>query len=86
MFTIQESQYKKNGKFAIENFEIFESIRKKEKGGTIIGVHKSLNQVIETDGCTNAYSWKTQSDIICQPNNYVGNWKYIIKILFITKT
>ena len=34
------------GKVKIENFETFEAIRKKEKGGTIIGVHKALKPVL----------------------------------------
>ena len=43
VFTIQETHFKKKGKLKVENFEIFESIRKKEKGGTVVGAHKSLN-------------------------------------------
>ena len=42
IFTIQESHYATKGKVRIENFEIFEAIRKKAKGSTIIGVHKAL--------------------------------------------
>ena len=42
VFTIQETHYATKGKVCIENFEIFEAIRKKEKGGTMIGVHKAL--------------------------------------------
>ena len=42
IFTVQESHYLTKGKISIENFEIFESIRKKAKGGTMIGVHKGL--------------------------------------------
>ena len=42
IFTIQESHYPTKGKVQIENFEIFEAIRKKAKGGTMIGVHKAL--------------------------------------------
>ena len=40
-------QTQKKGQFQIDNFEIFESIRKnKEKGGTLLGVHKSLEPVL----------------------------------------
>ena len=42
IFTIQESHFATKGKLKIEDFEIFEAIRKKAKGGTIIGVHKAL--------------------------------------------
>ena len=46
VFTIQETHFKKKGKLKVENFEIFESIRKKEKGGTVVGAHKSLNPIL----------------------------------------
>ena len=41
IFTVQETKYRKKGKFSMEEFDIFESIRKnKEKGGTMLGIHK----------------------------------------------
>ena len=43
IFTLQETHYKKKGKLNIENWEIFEAIRKKDFGGTMIGVHKALS-------------------------------------------
>ena len=46
IFTIQESHFNKKGKLKIENFEVFEAIRNKEKGGTIIGVHKALKPLL----------------------------------------
>ena len=46
MFTIQESHFGKKGKLKVENYEIFEAIRKKQKGGTIIGVHKGLKPIL----------------------------------------
>ena len=46
VFTIQESHFGKKGKLKIENYEIFEAIRKKQKGGTIIGVHKGLKPIL----------------------------------------
>ena len=47
MFTIQETQFKKKGKFQYEDFIIFEVIRKnKEKGGTMVGIHKSFEPVL----------------------------------------
>ena len=46
LFTIQESHFTKNGKLKVENYEILEAIRKKEKGGTTIGAHKALNPVL----------------------------------------
>ena len=46
VFTIQESHYNKKGKLKVENFEIFEAIRKKQGGGSIIGAHKALNPIL----------------------------------------
>ena len=47
LFTVQESHYATKGKVQIENYEIFEAIRKsKEKGGTIVGAHKALKPII----------------------------------------
>ena len=47
IFTIQETKHRTKGKFHIDQFEIFESIRRnKEKGGTLLGIHKSLEPVL----------------------------------------
>ena len=48
IFTIQETNYKKKGRLNIEEFEVFEAIRKKKKdgGGTLVGTHKSLEPVL----------------------------------------
>ena len=47
IFTIQETKYKKKGRFRVDEFIIFESIRKnKEKGGTMLGIHQSLEPVL----------------------------------------
>ena len=46
IFTIQESNYNKRGCLNIENFEIFEAIRKKKGGGTILGAHKALEPIL----------------------------------------
>ena len=46
VFTIQESHFSKKGKLKINNYEIFEAIRKKQKGGSIIGAHKALNPIL----------------------------------------
>ena len=47
LFTLQETHYSKKGKVVIEDFEIFEAIRKgKMKGGTMIGAHKGLKPVL----------------------------------------
>ena len=46
IFTIQETHYPTKGKIQIENYEVFEAIRKKVKGGTAIGVHKALQPVL----------------------------------------
>ena len=43
IFTIQETHYSKKGKIKVDDYELFEAIRQnKEKGGTLIGVHKAL--------------------------------------------
>ena len=46
IFTIQETHAKKKGTIKVEQFEIFEAIREKQKGGTLIGIHKSLNPML----------------------------------------
>ena len=47
IFTIQESHFKKKGMLKIDNFVIFEAIRKnKQFGGTIIGIHESLEPIL----------------------------------------
>ena len=46
IFTIQETHFTKKGNLRITNYETFEAIRKKEKGGTIIGAHKSLCPIL----------------------------------------
>ena len=47
IFTLQETHYRTKGKVKIEDFEIFEAIRKhKEKGGTMVGAHKALKPVL----------------------------------------
>ena len=47
VFTLQETHYAIKGKVIVEDFEIFESIRKgKQKGGTMIGAHKALHPVL----------------------------------------
>ena len=46
IFTLQETHFKRkcrlNNKFS--EFQIFEAICKKQKGGTVIGVYKSLEE------------------------------------------
>ena len=46
IFTLQETHFRKKGALRINDFEIFEAIRKKPGGGTLIGVHKALNPVL----------------------------------------
>ena len=46
VFTVQETHLVKKGKFKLKNFEIFEAIRKKHNGGTMIGVNKALKPVL----------------------------------------
>ena len=48
IFTLQETHFKHKGRLnhKFSEFEIFESIRKKQKGGTLIGAHKSLQPIL----------------------------------------
>ena len=47
IFCVQETKFRKSGRFAMNNFVVFEAIRKnKEKGGTMIGVHENLKPVL----------------------------------------
>ena len=50
IFTIQETHYRTKGKFKMDNYTIFEAIRKnKEHGGSMIGVHVGLKPVLVKD-------------------------------------
>ena len=46
IFTVQETHFARKGMLQLENFEIFEAIRVKKHGGTLIGVHKALEPVL----------------------------------------
>ena len=46
IFTIQESMFCKRGKIDVEGFELFEAIRKKDGGGTVLGAHKGLDPIL----------------------------------------
>ena len=47
IFSIQETNYKKKGRYKNNEYDIFEAIRNnKDKGGTMLGIHKSLNPVL----------------------------------------
>lgn len=46
IFSVQETHFKKKGKFSIDNFTIFEALRKKEGGGSMLGVHVALKPVL----------------------------------------
>ena len=49
IFTVHETHYIKKEKFKLENYEIFEAIRKKHSGGTMIGVSKALHPMLIKD-------------------------------------
>ena len=49
IFTLQETHFSRKGMLKLENFEIFEAIRNKHKGGTMIGVNKALDPVLIKD-------------------------------------
>ena len=52
IFCVQETNFKKKGRYINNEFEIFESIRKhKERGGTMLGIHKSLKPVLVEEYC-----------------------------------
>ena len=51
IFTVQETHFTKKGKIKIENFTLFEAIRNKHGGGTVIGVHNSLKPMLISDHC-----------------------------------
>ena len=42
IFTIQETHFKKKGRLSLQSFNIYETIRDKTKGGSMMGVHSSL--------------------------------------------
>ena len=47
IFCLQETKYRTKGRFQMENFVIFEAIRKnKEKGGSMLGVHENLKPIL----------------------------------------
>ena len=47
IFSLKETHYTKKGKFKMDNYHIFEAIRKsKQKGGTMLGVHVDLEPVL----------------------------------------
>ena len=46
IFTIQETNFSKRGEIKIDNFKIFEAIRTKAGGGTILGAHISLQPIL----------------------------------------
>ena len=49
IFTVQETHFEKKGKLKVDGFEIFETIRKKKDGGTLVGIHKALNPMLIKD-------------------------------------
>ena len=46
VFTLQETHFTKKGKLKLEKFEIFEAIRKKKDGGTLVGILKELKPML----------------------------------------
>ena len=53
IFAVQETHYKKKGKFKLQDYVIFESIRKnKEHGGSMVGIHVGLNPALIEEYCT----------------------------------
>ena len=50
VFFVQESRYSKKGRFKLNNFEIFETVRQSGGGSILTGVHCDLNPVLISDG------------------------------------
>ena len=48
IITIQETHFTKKGLFKIYGFETVEAIRKKDKGGSLISINKSLTPILIT--------------------------------------
>ena len=46
IFSVQETHFRKKGRFSRDNYAIFESIRSKEGGGSMLGVHVALQPVL----------------------------------------
>ena len=46
VFMVQETQSRKKGKYQIENYVIFEAKRNKVGGGSLLGVHESMNPLL----------------------------------------
>ena len=46
IFLVQETHFSRKGMLKLENYEVFESIRGKKHGGSLIEVHKSLEPVL----------------------------------------
>ena len=50
IFAIQETHYKSKGRFKLQNYQIFESIRKnKDNGGSMLGIHVGLHPVLVSE-------------------------------------
>ena len=50
IFAIQETHYKRKGKFKLQGYQIFESIRKnKDSGGSMLGIHVGLQPVLVSE-------------------------------------
>ena len=58
VFAIQETHFSKEGKIQVEGYEIFESIRKKEKGGSVLGIHNALNPTLVS-------KYENEFELIC---------------------
>ena len=46
IFSVQETHFKRKGRFLVDNFAIFEAIRNKEGGGSMLGVHVALQPLL----------------------------------------
>ena len=53
IFAVQETHYKRKGKFKFQDFKIFEAIRKNKEGGggSMLGIHVGLQPVLVAEYC-----------------------------------
>ena len=53
IFAVNETHFRKKGRFKMQNYHVFEAIRNnKEKGGTMLGVHVGLHPVLISEYST----------------------------------
>ena len=72
VFTLQETHYAKKGKLRIKDFEVFEAIRNKAKGGSAIGAHKGLKPFLIQEYSDEFELLVVEIQVVS--NNQICNW------------